>query len=187
MKRVERRLTRVAITGYALQVSQRVLPCCRGVALPSATPSVCVPIPPGPIRLRYGSHHHGGCSGRWHYIDRPLTKLCSSQMARRASQAYYPILHLELARYVRWATRSGIEIPWGISRLMGEPPSAYLLRKPKAPETERSIVPPTPGRSGKGSTSVPSSPTKVGNGYTTDRPVVQPGQGQRRVTPMFGF
>jgi len=112
-------------------------------------------------------------------------------MARRASNAYYPILHLELARYVRWATRSGIEMPWGISRLMGEPPILYLVKKPEPTiaKTERRPVPPTPGKTNKGSASVPSSPTKVGNGYVSERPghAAPPGQGLRRVTPMFGF
>ncbi|KZT67964.1 hypothetical protein DAEQUDRAFT_751505 [Daedalea quercina L-15889] len=112
-------------------------------------------------------------------------------MARRSSQAFYPILHLELARYVRWATRSGIEIPWGVSRLMGEPPSLYRLNKPVPAEEDESVAPapPTPSKSNKGSTSVPSSPTKVGNGYVTERPshAAPPGQGLRRVTPMFGF
>ncbi|KAH9831544.1 armadillo-type protein [Rhodofomes roseus] len=110
-------------------------------------------------------------------------------MARRASTAYYPILHLEIARYIRWATRSGIEIPWGISRLMGEPPVLYLLMKPRpAAEAKEPSVAPSPGKTNKGSSSVPSSPTKAGNHYTTERShAAPPGQGLRRITPMFGF
>ncbi|TDL25630.1 hypothetical protein BD410DRAFT_784664 [Rickenella mellea] len=45
-------------------------------------------------------------------------------IARKASIAYYPTLHLEVARYVTLAGLAGYELPWTVSRLIGPPPSA---------------------------------------------------------------
>ncbi|KAI6125038.1 armadillo-type protein [Pisolithus croceorrhizus] len=43
-------------------------------------------------------------------------------ISRKASTTYYPTLHLELARYIRWACLARYELPWTISRLIGPPP-----------------------------------------------------------------
>jgi hypothetical protein len=45
-------------------------------------------------------------------------------VARKASTAYYPTLHLEIARYAEHAARARFELPWTVSRLIGLPPSA---------------------------------------------------------------
>ncbi|KAG6334491.1 hypothetical protein ID866_4602 [Astraeus odoratus] len=44
-------------------------------------------------------------------------------IARKASATYYPTLHLELARYIHWASLARYELPWTISRLIGPPPN----------------------------------------------------------------
>lgn len=46
------------------------------------------------------------------------------QVARKASTAYYPTLHLEIARYIAAAVRAGYELPWSVAKLIGSPPSA---------------------------------------------------------------
>ncbi|EIW84307.1 hypothetical protein CONPUDRAFT_120069 [Coniophora puteana RWD-64-598 SS2] len=60
-------------------------------------------------------------------------------IARKASTAYYPTLHLELSRYISWTSLARYEIPWTISRLIGPPPTN--LCKPvgwqSAPQTPR--------------------------------------------------
>ncbi|KAF9243471.1 armadillo-type protein [Melanogaster broomeanus] len=45
-------------------------------------------------------------------------------ISRKASTAYYPTLHLELARYIQWASLARFELPWTVSRLIGSPPPA---------------------------------------------------------------
>ncbi|KIJ66900.1 hypothetical protein HYDPIDRAFT_149967 [Hydnomerulius pinastri MD-312] len=45
-------------------------------------------------------------------------------ISRKASTAYYPTLHLELARYIFWAGLARFELPWTVSRLIGPPPTA---------------------------------------------------------------
>ena len=50
---------------------------------------------------------------------------------------YYPTLHLEIARYVQNAGLAGYDIPWGVSRIIGLPPSAMckpgVLSAPPVP------------------------------------------------------
>jgi hypothetical protein len=48
------------------------------------------------------------------------------QTTRKASTAYYPTLHLEIARYVSIAGSSGFEIPWSLARYIGLPPTNVL-------------------------------------------------------------
>ncbi|KAF7965950.1 hypothetical protein HWV62_40752 [Athelia sp. TMB] len=45
-------------------------------------------------------------------------------IARKASTAYYPTLHLELSRYLQFVAHARLELPWTLSRLMGPPPTA---------------------------------------------------------------
>jgi hypothetical protein len=45
-------------------------------------------------------------------------------VARKASTAYYPTLHLEVARYAAHAARARFELPWTVARLVGLPPVA---------------------------------------------------------------
>ncbi|KAI0822549.1 armadillo-type protein [Trametes gibbosa] len=133
----------------------------------------------------YRFHHDMFQSG----IERILS------IARKASTTYYPTLHLEIARYVASAGRAGLELPWSLSRMVGQPP-ASMRRMVVAPP------PPThPSRS------TPTTPTKQRSGYLPhpvypaypsaysarasqtalavageQRPVVP---GSRKVTPMF--
>ncbi|KAF8843694.1 hypothetical protein BDN67DRAFT_944797 [Paxillus ammoniavirescens] len=56
-------------------------------------------------------------------------------ISRKASTAYYPTLHLELARYLQWAGLARFELPWTVSRLIGPPPPA--LSKVRPPKSSR--------------------------------------------------
>ncbi|KAH7913769.1 armadillo-type protein [Hygrophoropsis aurantiaca] len=71
-------------------------------------------------------------------------------ISRKASAAYYPTLHLELARYISWTGFARYEIPWTVSRLIGPPPTAMC--KPGSARPSR----PPQGQSPHG------SPTKRG-------------------------
>lgn len=118
------------------------------------------------------------------------------QIARKASTTYYPTLHLEIARYVSAAGRSGLEIPWSLSRIVGQPPAG--MRK-------LHVAPPPPMHASR---SNPTTPTKQRSGAYLPHPVypVHPmayparasqtalaagGEqrpavpGSRKVTPMF--
>ncbi|KAJ8503524.1 hypothetical protein ONZ45_g10778 [Pleurotus djamor] len=78
-------------------------------------------------------------------------------ISRKASSVYYPNLHLELSRYIAFVGRSGFEIPWTISRLIGLPP-ASLCKNPtvaarssgsssgrSTPQSSKRSTPPMPG------------------------------------------
>ncbi|KAI0351701.1 hypothetical protein OH77DRAFT_1486744 [Trametes cingulata] len=80
-------------------------------------------------------------------------------IARKASTTYYPTLHLEIARYIAAAGRSGHEIPWSLSRLIGQPPTA--MRKQPA-------IPPPPVHPSR---SQPTTPTKQRSGAYGAHPV----------------
>ncbi|KIY64986.1 hypothetical protein CYLTODRAFT_438015 [Cylindrobasidium torrendii FP15055 ss-10] len=54
-------------------------------------------------------------------------------ISRKASTTYYPTLHLELSRYIAFASRSGFELPYAISRLMGAPPASLARQSPSLP------------------------------------------------------
>ncbi|TBU33445.1 armadillo-type protein [Dichomitus squalens] len=124
-------------------------------------------------------------------------------IARKASTTYYPTLHLEIARYVAFAGLSGIDVPWSLSRMIGQPPTA-MRKQPVIPPAP--VIPPrTPP-----SRSMPTTPTKRGAppagfaGYAAPQQLVYPsGHGgapsrtsvdrereraqpqSRKVTPMF--
>ncbi|KAF9223697.1 hypothetical protein BS17DRAFT_781078 [Gyrodon lividus] len=51
-------------------------------------------------------------------------------ISRKASTAYYPTLHLELARYIQWTSLTRFELPWTVSRLIGPPPLALCRVRP---------------------------------------------------------
>ncbi|KAI0950755.1 hypothetical protein AcW1_007982 [Taiwanofungus camphoratus] len=102
-------------------------------------------------------------------------------MARKASTTYYPTLHLEIARYVNAAGRAGFELPWGVSRLIGAPPSS--MRKSVARGTGSQAY----GHLGRGSTSAPGSPTKRPTVSTAHMPVLPGLPSPRKVTPIFGL
>ena len=76
----------------------------------------------------------------------------SFQIARKASTTYYPTLHLEIARYVSAAGLSGVDVPWSLSRMVGQPPTA--MRKQLPPPVLPPRTPP--------SRSTPTTPTKRG-------------------------
>ncbi|EIW57226.1 uncharacterized protein TRAVEDRAFT_168855 [Trametes versicolor FP-101664 SS1] len=134
----------------------------------------------------YRFHHDMFQSG----VERILS------IARKASTTYYPTLHLEIARYVSAAGRSGLEIPWSLSRIVGQPPTG--MRK-------LHVAPPPPMHSSR---STPTTPTKQrSGGYLPHpvypaHPVAYPARasqtalaaggeqrpavpGSRKVTPMF--
>ncbi|KDQ57071.1 hypothetical protein JAAARDRAFT_157150 [Jaapia argillacea MUCL 33604] len=70
-------------------------------------------------------------------------------IARKASTAYYPTLHLEIARYISLAGQAGYELPWSISRMIGPPPAA-MCKPGRSPKTPAQVQTPR------------SSPTKKG-------------------------
>ncbi|KAI0661800.1 armadillo-type protein [Cubamyces menziesii] len=111
-------------------------------------------------------------------------------IARKASTTYYPTLHLEIARYVAAAGRAGHELPWGLSRLIGQPPTA-MRKQVVAPPMHPSRSNPTTPTKRSGGTSVygghpaayAARTSQVALGATGEqRPVVP---GSRKVTPMF--
>ncbi|THH13141.1 hypothetical protein EW146_g7046 [Bondarzewia mesenterica] len=51
-----------------------------------------------------------------------IERIILASIARKASATYYPILHLELARYIALAAEANFELPWTVSRLIGAPP-----------------------------------------------------------------
>ncbi|KZW02898.1 hypothetical protein EXIGLDRAFT_738169 [Exidia glandulosa HHB12029] len=59
--------------------------------------------------------------------------------ARKASTAYYSTLHLEIARYVSLAARSGFEFSAGFMQLVGPPPAGML--KGASPATKQNASP----------------------------------------------
>ncbi|KAF9493166.1 hypothetical protein BDN71DRAFT_1450718 [Pleurotus eryngii] len=91
-------------------------------------------------------------------------------ISRKASTVYYPNLHLELSRYIAMVGRSGFELPWTITRLIGLPPTG-VCRNPIPPAnantSSRSSTPgPRTGRSNSASPGLPPSvalePIKMG-------------------------
>ncbi|KAK2463424.1 hypothetical protein APHAL10511_004510 [Amanita phalloides] len=59
-------------------------------------------------------------------------------ISRKASTTYYPTLHLELSRYIDHAVRTGYELPYTVSRLVGLPPPAVAKNLPAASLTNMS-------------------------------------------------
>ena len=59
------------------------------------------------------------------------------QISRKASTTYYPTLHLELARYIAHVMKSGYELPYTVSRLIGLPPTG--LAKIATPSSGRNV------------------------------------------------
>ncbi|CCM03607.1 uncharacterized protein FIBRA_05745 [Fibroporia radiculosa] len=98
-------------------------------------------------------------------------------MGRKASTTYYPTLHLEIARYVAAAGRSGYEVPWSTARYIGSPPSGMRKSVARTPKTQ------PPVHASRSAHSVPSSPTKS-SAPPPPGPVLP---GMRKVTPMFGL
>jgi len=76
------------------------------------------------------------------------------QISRKASTTYYPNLHLELARYIPYATRSGYELPYTVARLIGMPPAAHA-KNPQATNSGRN----TPARRQSGTPTKRSGPS----------------------------
>ncbi|KAF8150869.1 armadillo-type protein [Crassisporium funariophilum] len=59
-------------------------------------------------------------------------------ISRKASTTYYPNLHLELARYIAYAMRSGYELPYTVDRLVGMPPDVHAKNPKPAAGSGRS-------------------------------------------------
>ncbi|PCH39395.1 hypothetical protein WOLCODRAFT_141240 [Wolfiporia cocos MD-104 SS10] len=106
-------------------------------------------------------------------------------MGRKASTTYYPTLHLEIARYVAAAARSGFELPWQVSRHMGPPPS-NMRKNTQAPPPRPPPRPKTPSKPTKASGSVPGSPVPASPTRKTFMSSGSVLPGVRKVTPMFG-
>ncbi|KAI9061130.1 hypothetical protein FKP32DRAFT_1594809 [Trametes sanguinea] len=112
-------------------------------------------------------------------------------IARKASTTYYPTLHLEIARYVAAAGRSGHEIPWGLSRLIGQPPAAMrkqVAAPPPAHPSRSNPTTPTKQRSahpiyGAHASAYSARASQVALGASGEQRPVPPGS--RKVTPMF--
>ncbi|KAH9856670.1 armadillo-type protein [Lenzites betulinus] len=135
----------------------------------------------------YRFHHDMFQSG----IERILS------IARKASTTYYPTLHLEIARYVASAGRAGLELPWSLSRLVGQPPAGMrrLAVVPPPPTHPSRSTPTTPTKQRSGGAYLPypvypahpsayaarASQSALG-GAGEQRPVPP---GSRKVTPMF--
>ncbi|KZT41861.1 hypothetical protein SISSUDRAFT_1042398 [Sistotremastrum suecicum HHB10207 ss-3] len=68
---------------------------------------------------------------------------------RKASTAYYPTLHLEVARYVALAGRARFEIPWGVARLVGPPPAGVAKGHPSGHHNGSKSAPGSPSRAMK--------------------------------------
>ncbi|EKM58484.1 uncharacterized protein PHACADRAFT_117477 [Phanerochaete carnosa HHB-10118-sp] len=90
-------------------------------------------------------------------------------VARKASTTYYPTLHLEIARYIAAATRSGYEIPYSVFRIVGLPPQAMCKPASRAQTAREGSARrlPLPHRRSQSVASSPQLPVP------------------RRVTPMF--
>jgi hypothetical protein len=80
---------------------------------------------------------------------------------------YYPTLHLEIARYIAFASRARFDIPWTVSRLIGLPPNG-MVKPVKEMRVGRTMPMETP-----------ASPKK--RGISAGPTIPQP----RKVTPMM--
>ena len=65
----------------------------------------------------------------------------TSQTSRKASTVYYPTLHLEIAKYIQLVRDAGMELPFGLQRMVGPPPAP--LCKPEYAAKTSSQAPPT--------------------------------------------
>lgn len=83
------------------------------------------------------------------------------QISRKASTTYYPTLHLELARYIAHAGRSGYELPWTVSRLIGLPPSSSCKNPTSGRSTPAAHSTPNKQRTGPKPGPFLPSPRKV--------------------------
>ncbi|CAG7849173.1 SubName: Full=Uncharacterized protein {ECO:0000313/EMBL:CCA68783.1} [Serendipita indica DSM 11827] len=61
--------------------------------------------------------------------------------SRKASTVYYPTLHLEIAKYIQLVREAGMELPFGLQRMVGPPPPP--LCKPEYAAKTSSQAPPT--------------------------------------------
>ncbi|KAH9945049.1 armadillo-type protein [Epithele typhae] len=103
-------------------------------------------------------------------------------VARKASTTYYPTLHLELARYMHAAGLSGVDIPWTLSRMLGQPPAG--VRRPTPPVIPAAATQNTPTTPTKQRT----APAPGFAGYPAYPALPsgrQSGEQSRKVTPMF--
>jgi len=87
------------------------------------------------------------------------------QISRKASTTYYPTLHLELARYIAYATRAAYELPYTVARLIGLPPPAYTKNPEAVPLPSSGRNTPsrgtTPNRRPPGADGHPGLPSPV--------------------------
>ncbi|TFK33227.1 armadillo-type protein [Crucibulum laeve] len=82
-------------------------------------------------------------------------------ISRKASTTYYPTLHLELARYIAHAGRTGYELPYTVSRLIGMPPPALAKNGGVSSTSSGRNTPRNPGTPTKrtGASQAPALPS----------------------------
>ena len=193
-----RRLTATFVTDDTLEVRQRHCKLCAGTQPQQGTRALGVPIPSGYVCIR----HRADSGSKWtrRRVGQATHLSCATQIARKASTTYYPTLHLEIARYVSAAGLSGFEIPWSLSRMIGQPPTAMRKHtqpppsRPKTPTrsapTTPTKRPPPPGFAGYPAQPLPQPVFPSGYGGS-GRPSGERGREQerapqsRKVTPMF--
>ncbi|KIM33287.1 hypothetical protein M408DRAFT_326062 [Serendipita vermifera MAFF 305830] len=83
--------------------------------------------------------------------------------ARKASTVYYPTLHLEIARYVQSVRESGMELPYGLQRMVGLPPVTMCKPGYDTP-TKPKAQPPNPGPATNHSRAASSAAVMGGGG-----------------------
>jgi len=97
------------------------------------------------------------------------------QGSRKASTVYYPTLHLEIGRYIQLVRESGMELPYGLQRMIGLPPITMCkpgydapISKPKGTPVKSGTngreVSHTRGASAAAIMSSGATPTKIGGG-----------------------
>lgn len=100
-------------------------------------------------------------------------------IARKASAAYYPTLHLELSRYINHAIQAGYELPYTVSRLIGFPPAALCKNPQLAAAAAQQASAPNSGRR------TPRHPPQSQPGTPTKRSALPPAlPSPKRVEPI---
>ncbi|KDR78820.1 hypothetical protein GALMADRAFT_137817 [Galerina marginata CBS 339.88] len=98
-------------------------------------------------------------------------------ISRKASTTYYPNLHLELARYIAYATRAGYELPYTVARLVGLPPPAHA----KNPQASAAQAAAGGSGSGRNTPRQPTTPNTKRSSVQMPPPLPSP----RKIEPMM--
>ncbi|KAG8860795.1 hypothetical protein FRB91_000582 [Serendipita sp. 411] len=81
-------------------------------------------------------------------------------ISRKASTMYYPTLHLEIARYIQLVRDAGMELPFGLQRMVAPPPS-NLCKPEYEPKASAHAAKPVPKdtRHSRGASAAPVLPS----------------------------